>query len=61
MPPRQRRLVTAAMERRRKMCGAGDACKSSTGRKVRDPRKCSAAQIRKCHGAVKKHPCARRK
>ena len=28
--------------------------------KVSDPGKCSPAQIRKCHGKARKHPCARK-
>jgi len=38
------------------MCNRKEGCQQPKEGKG-DPSKCSAEQIRKCHGDAKKHPC----
>lgn len=40
------------------MCAARKGCQKPEELKGR-PEDCSPEQVRKCHGAVKKHPCVR--
>ncbi len=40
------------------MCQGAKCCQKPKALKGR-PQDCSAEQIRKCHGDVKKHPCVR--
>ena len=38
------------------MC-QGNKCCQKPGELIDTPEKCSAEQIKKCHGDVKEHPC----